>query len=325
MSCRALLSLSRALSASVIGAAGGPEDACRVDPAAALREATERNAREAQQERDAAAQAEAEAADEARAEADAAAKAQADATAKEQADAAAKVREEEASRDRAPEATDPQQTEPPVEEGQALTRGAGADQTALERGGADPVILEAEVPSRALTTSERGSWPEVPEVPPSSAELVVGRVVTTRVPARQRPARAVSTLRPMEVGVASSSVPDTKATSTAPPDWASGAGSGVLNMAVKGILEQFNAHGATLLKSRSELLAMQTAVQDYHNLRAAAYNSQNQALAKRTANLNQSREAAANLKRHGRASKKEKSVVFFSFSERHIFTSRGGT
>ena len=58
----------------------------------------------------------------------------------------------------------------------------------------------------------------------------------------------------------SSSAPDTEATSAAPPDWTSGAGSAVLNMTVKDILDQFNAHGATLLKSSEKLRMMQVAV-----------------------------------------------------------------
>nr|XP_020196215.1 translation initiation factor IF-2-like [Aegilops tauschii subsp. strangulata] len=108
------LSLSRAPSASIIGAAGGPEASRHVDPAAALQEVLEKNALEAQQEREAAARAEAEAADAARAKADATAKAQADVAAKEQAAAAAKAREEKASRDRAPKAIGLQHAEPPV-------------------------------------------------------------------------------------------------------------------------------------------------------------------------------------------------------------------
>ena len=137
MSCKAPLSLSRAPSASVIGAAGGPEDTRRMDPVAALREATEKNVQEAQQELDAAARAEAEAADATQVEAN----------------GAAKAREEEAARDRAQKATGPQQIKLPVVEGQALTGGAGAEQTALERGGADPVIPERKVPLHAPTAS----------------------------------------------------------------------------------------------------------------------------------------------------------------------------
>nr|XP_020188432.1 uncharacterized protein LOC109774127 [Aegilops tauschii subsp. strangulata] len=284
------LSLSRAPSALVIGAAGGPEDARRMDPAAALREVTERNAREVELVRDAAARLEAEAADAARAKANAAAKAQADAAAKEQSDATAKAQEEDAARDKASKATGMQQR----------SRQWWRARRRLEepRPTRRPWRVEGPTPSswrrkcfRVRRMLARGNWPEVPEVPPSSGELVLNRV-----PVRQCPARAVSAPRLTAVGTASSSAPNTEAASAALLDWESGTSSGTLNGAVKGILERFNAHSATLLKSREELRGMQAAVRDYHNSRVAAYNAQHQALAKRTAELNQSREAAAQLR-----------------------------
>ena len=105
------------------------------------------------------------------------------------------------------------------------------------------------MPPRAPTAGAQGSRPEVPLVPPSGGELVVGRIPTISVPPRQRPVKAVSAPRPMGVGAASSSVLNTEATSAAPPDWTSGAGSGVLNVAVQDILAQFNTHVTTLLQS----------------------------------------------------------------------------
>jgi hypothetical protein len=64
----------------------------------------------------------------------------------------------------------------------------------------------------------------------------------------------------MEVGAASSSAPDAEATSAAPPDWTSGAGSGVLKVEVQDVLDLFKAHGATLLQAGKELTAMQATV-----------------------------------------------------------------
>nr|XP_020176833.2 translation initiation factor IF-2-like [Aegilops tauschii subsp. strangulata] len=133
------LSLPRASSGSVIGAANGSAGPRRVDPLADLQEAMEKNAREAREEREAAAREKAEAAKAAQAEADAATKAQADAAAREQADAAAKAHAEEASRSRAPESTGPQHAYPPVPEGQAPIGEAAADLPALEKGGATPL------------------------------------------------------------------------------------------------------------------------------------------------------------------------------------------
>nr|XP_020151478.1 uncharacterized abhydrolase domain-containing protein DDB_G0269086-like [Aegilops tauschii subsp. strangulata] len=112
-----------------------------------------------------------------------------------------------------------------------------------------------------------------------------------------RPVKAVSVPSPIEVGAVSSSPPGTEATNAASPEWTSGAGSGVLNVAVQNILAQFNTHGATLLQYKKELLARQAAVRDYHNLHAAAYNSQHQELAKRIADLSTGAQAAAGLQK----------------------------
>ena len=51
---------------------------------------------------------------------------------------------------------------------------------------------------------------------------------------------------------------DTEATSSALPGWTPGAGPATLNLAVQDVLDKFSAHGATLLKARSEMVAMQT-------------------------------------------------------------------
>nr|XP_020156367.1 M protein, serotype 24-like [Aegilops tauschii subsp. strangulata] len=75
---QAPLSLSRALSGSVIGAAGGSAEPRHVDPFADLQEATERNAQEAREEQEKVEREKAEAAKAAQAEADAVAKTQAD-------------------------------------------------------------------------------------------------------------------------------------------------------------------------------------------------------------------------------------------------------
>ena len=91
----------------------------------------------------------------------------------------------------------------PAPEIPAPTGGAGADQTALERVRANPVVLEMEVPPLVPTPSEQGSRPEVSEVPPSSAELVVSWAMMTRASAHMRPARAASALRLASVEAAS--------------------------------------------------------------------------------------------------------------------------
>jgi hypothetical protein len=153
--------VSRAPSASVIGEAGGSEDACRVDPAAALREATERNAREAREEREAAARLEAAAAAAARAEAEAAAKAREEGAAKAQAEADVKAAEDLA-RSVVPESTDPQQSGPPTVEDLVPTRRprSGRGPTPSSRGrrwlGARRMLASGEA---AIPKGRRGLWP----------------------------------------------------------------------------------------------------------------------------------------------------------------------
>nr|XP_020160114.1 translation initiation factor IF-2-like [Aegilops tauschii subsp. strangulata] len=226
-----------------------------MDPAAALLEATERNAREAREER------EAEAMSAPQAEAEAATKARADVAAKAQAEADANAAEDP-TRNVAPDAANL-----PVVEGQTPTGTAGASQTAPEREWTDSVIPEVEVAPHALDAGERGSKPEGPELSPSSAELVVSRAVTTRASARQRPAWADSVPRPAGAEDASSHVANTESSSSAPAGWAPGAGPGVLKVTVKDVLDQFNTHAATLLTARNELLAIQTSVRVATQLR----------------------------------------------------------
>ena len=117
---RAPLSLSRALSASMFGGAEGSENVHRVDSAAALREATERNAREAQVGAVAWAEADAQAAVSTLAKALAVLSAQAKATTKEQAKADAKAVEDPAG-GRIPEAGNLEWTEPRVVETHATS------------------------------------------------------------------------------------------------------------------------------------------------------------------------------------------------------------
>ena len=149
---RAPLSLERSASASIIGGTEGSANTRRIDPLADLREATEKNAREAREEREeaerqreAAKAAQEEADAMTKAQADVAAKAQAAATTKAWADAAAKVQAEEAARGRIPQLIIPLRSAPSAPEIPTPTGGAGDDQPVMERGGGDPVIMEAEV------------------------------------------------------------------------------------------------------------------------------------------------------------------------------------
>jgi hypothetical protein len=155
-----------------------------------------------------------------------------------------------------PEATLPEQPEPPAPEGSAPTGGAEADQAAPERAVADAAALEAEANRRAQEDGRPGG----PTAKPASARLGTSQAVMVRIPLCPRQARASSEPRPVETGAVSSPGADTGATSPAPPGWAPGAGAAALNLAVQDVLDKFSAHGATLLKARSEMVAMQTSV-----------------------------------------------------------------
>nr|XP_020150824.1 actin cytoskeleton-regulatory complex protein PAN1-like [Aegilops tauschii subsp. strangulata] len=261
----------------------------------------ERNAREACEEREKAdavkaAQAEADAAT--KAQADAATKEQADTAAKEQVDAVAKAQEAEVAHSRAPQLVIPLRVMPPAPENKALTGGAGDNQPALERGGGDPVILGTEVSPPTPTAGAQTSRPDAPQVPPVGGELVVGLTPAIRTPVRRRATKETSAPRPLEIGAASSSTPNAEATSAAPPVWTPGGGTGVLNRAAQDVQAQFQAQGAALQQYTKAFLATRTAVRDYQNIRAAAFNSQVQELSKRTTDLTESRRAAAALQQH---------------------------
>nr|XP_040258379.1 cilia- and flagella-associated protein 91-like [Aegilops tauschii subsp. strangulata] len=232
----------------------------------------------------------------AKAQADAAAKAQADAAAKVQAGAATNAQEEEASCNRAPESTSLQRTEPSVPEGQAPTGGAGVDQSALERGGGGPVVLAAEVPRRTPTAHAPGSRPEALPVPPSGSELVVGPTPTVRVPPLQRLARVISAPRPMESGPLAHRRPTPRP--PVPPHRIGRLGAAWVpeygRAGRSGPVQHPRCHPPTIYAG---VLGNAGGHRDYHNLRMAAYNSQNQELAKRTTDLNQSGKAAAELRK----------------------------
>lgn len=142
---RAAISISRAPSASLVESAGGSNEVWRVDPAAALREAMERNAWEAREE----------AAVRARADTQAAESTQAEAATKAHAEADAKDMEDPDGSG-IPEAANLGQPESPVVEAQAPNGTAEADQEEPEQELPDFVVPGAEV-----TQHTRGCWKAV--------------------------------------------------------------------------------------------------------------------------------------------------------------------
>lgn len=70
---------------------------------------------------------------------------------------------------------------------------------------------------------------------------MTGPTPEARTPSRRRGAKATSAPRPLEAGVASSSVLDAEATSATPTEWVRGGGTGALNQAID--QEQYPKNG----------------------------------------------------------------------------------
>nr|XP_020190828.1 tol-Pal system protein TolA-like [Aegilops tauschii subsp. strangulata] len=276
----------------------------RIDPLADLWEATEKNAREAREEKERVEQAKAGAAMAAQEEADAAAKAQADAAAKAreeeatkaQADGAAEAQAGGAAGSQAPQLVIPLRSMPPAPGISVPTGAAGNDQPFMEREGGEAVVPRAEVPQPTPAAETQGSRPNAPSAPQVGGGLVVGVTPVARTPARRRAAKATSAPRPQEIGASSSSAPEAEATSAVPQEWTTGGGTSVLNKAAHEVHSLLQAQGDALNDYMEKFLASRAAVRDYHNVRAAAYNSQVRELAKRTAKLTDSRRANATLR-----------------------------
>nr|XP_020162023.1 translation initiation factor IF-2-like [Aegilops tauschii subsp. strangulata] len=274
-----------------------------IDPLTDLREVTEKNAREAREEREeaerqnaaAAKAAQVDADGAAKAQADAAAKAQADATTKAQAEAATKAKTDEAARSRSPQLIVPLRAMPPAPGTQVPTGGAGNEQPIMERGGDDITVLEAEVPPRSPTADAQSNRLEVPSAPPAGNELVVGSTPVVRTLGRHCPEKAVSAPRPLDFGAASSSAPNAEASSAAPPKWTPGGRTSVLNRVANDVQAHLRAQADALQQYMKEFVVTRTGIRDYHNIRAAAFNSHVRDLAKRTAKLADSRRANTTL------------------------------
>ena len=77
----------------------------------------------------------------------------------------------------------------------------------------------------------RDEQPVAPPVPPVENMVVTDLVPMVRIPTHCRLEKAALAPRPQEIGAASSSAPDTEATSAAPVGWIHGGGTGALNQA----------------------------------------------------------------------------------------------
>ena len=224
----------------------------RIDPAADLREATERNAREAREEQEAARLEKAEAE---KAEA-AALKKLAEAEA---ADAAKKQAEEAARRQSAVFVT-PLNSAPPPPEFVAQTGEAGGEHPVMERDSGDVAMPDVIVPPPPPSGNAQGEQPADPPVPPTGNEVVTGPTPEVRTLTRRRLAKAASAPRPLETGAASSSIPDTEATSAAPTGWVRGGGTGPLDKAILDVQAKLRAEADAIKHCNKTFLESREAI-----------------------------------------------------------------
>ena len=97
-------------------------------------------------------------------------------------------------------------------------------------------------------------------MPPVENTVVTDLVPTVRIPTRRRLEKAASAPRPQEVGAASSSVPDTEATSAAPVGWIHGGGTGALNQASLDVQAKLRAEAEALRRCNEAFLESRIAI-----------------------------------------------------------------
>ena len=79
-------------------------------------------------------------------------------------------------------------------------------------------------------------------------------------PTRRRLAKAASAPRPLETGAASSSIPDTEATSAAPTGWVRRGGMGPLNKAILDVQAKLRAEADAIKHCNKTFLASREAI-----------------------------------------------------------------
>ena len=233
-----------------MGSAETPATTRKIDPAADLREATERNAQEKRNEEEALRLEKAEAD---RAEASAKKK-----LAEAEAAAAAKQQAEEAARRQLALVVTPLNSAPPPPEFTGQIGEAGGENLVEEREGGEPSTPGANVPPPSEGVP--GEQPADPPVPPTEDEAVARLLLQVGSPTRRRLEKATSAPCPLEAGTASSAAPDAEATSAAPVGWVRGGGTGPLNRALLDVQAKLRAEGDALQSCTKAFLASRAAV-----------------------------------------------------------------
>ena len=238
-----------------MGSAETSANTRRPDPAADLREATERNAREKREEE------EAERLE--KAEADRAAASAQKKLEDAEAALAARRRAEEAARRRSAMLVPPLSSAPPPPEFTGQTGGAGTENPVAEKESGEASMSDTLVPPPPPPPPSgrpHGKQPVGPSEPPVTDEAEARLLLQVASPVRRRLERATSAPRPRETGAASSATLDAEATSAAPTGWLRGGGTGPLNQALLDVQAKLRAEGDALQTCTRAHLAARTAV-----------------------------------------------------------------
>ena len=154
----------------------------------------------------------------------------------------------------------PLNSAPPPPEFVAPTGGAGDEHPIMERDGGDVVMPDVIVPPPPPSEEARDKQPADPPAPPAGNEMVTGPTPGVRTPLRRRLAKAASAPRPLETGAASSSIPDTEATSAAPTGWVRGGGTGPLNKAILDVQAKLRAEADAIKHCNKTFLESREAI-----------------------------------------------------------------
>ena len=130
----------------------------------------------------------------------------------------------------------------------------------MERDGGDVAMPDVIVPPLPPSGNAQGKQPADPPVPPTGNEVVTGPTPEVCTPSCHRFAKAASVPRPLEVGAASSSIPDTEATSAAPADWVQGGGTGPLNQVILDVQGKLRAEADALKWCNQAFLESRAAI-----------------------------------------------------------------
>ena len=149
---------------------------------------------------------------------------------------------------------------PPPPEFVASTGEVGAEHPVMKREGGNIVMLVVIVPPPPPTAEARDEQPDAPPAPLARNKVATGPTPQACTPVRRRLARAALVPQTLEAGAASSSAPDTEATSAAPSGWMRGGRTGALNQAALNVQAKLRAEAEALKRCNEAFLSSRVAI-----------------------------------------------------------------